>query len=197
VTRTEGGLLFAAGLLLGAAAFWQWQRRGAAQWEERATAATAVADSAMAVAERATVSAYQWRVVAESLRARRDTLIVTRWRTVLDTAFLAADSTLPACLASKEGLRATCKRSADSLGAEIAQARTESDSYRNSLTEMTRSDSAKRVAVDSLRALIRAVPRQPAKWLGLFSPPKVMVGIGCAGGSGFGCGVMAGIGVTF
>ena len=197
MTRGQGGLLFAAGLLLGAASFWQWQHQKVTSWERRAEAATAVADSAMAIATRATDDAFRWKATADSLRARRDTLILTRWHTVLDTAYLAADSTLPACLASKEGLRATCKRSADSLGAEIAQARTESDSYRNSLTEMTRSDSAKSVAVDSLRALIRAVPRQPAKWLGLFSPPKVMVGIGCAGGSGFGCGVMAGIGVTF
>ncbi|MDH5315291.1 MAG: hypothetical protein OEW44_02320 [Gemmatimonadota bacterium] len=165
-------------------------------WQARARSAEAQVSTLQAQALAARQEASRWRTLADSLRARRDTLILTRWRTAIETTYAAIPTTLGACLADLTGLRTVCRQAVDSVGAELERSRTEANDYRTGLIAMTTSDSLRGVAVDSLQALVRAVP-VPRKWFGFLPAPRVQVGLGCAGGQGFGCGVMAGVGFTF
>ena len=169
-----------------------WQDRQGDTWRARATAAERTVTELVQQANRAKHDALAWRAVADSLRAHRDTLVLTRWRTITDTAYLGADTTLQGCREALAGFRTLCRQALDSVGAELVQRTHEADGYRAGLTAMSHSDSLRAVALDSLRAVLRAAPARQ-KWY----TPRVLVGIGCAGGSGFGCGLMAGVGFSF
>ena len=136
------------------------------------------------------------RTVADSLRAHRDTVLLTRWRTIIDTAYAGAFLTLAACQEALGGLRGVCRQAVDSLGVELSGARREADTYRAAVVTMTASADTLKVAVDSLRLLVRAVP-VPRKWLGFLPVPRFVVGLGCAASTTAACGVMAGVGFTF
>lgn len=169
-----------------------WQDRQGDAWRARAT----VAERAVAQLEREAAAAHDeaaaWRAVADSLRTHRDTLVLTRWRTITDTAYLGADTTLQGCREALAGFRTLCRQALDSVGGELVTRTREADGYRAGLVAMSHSDSLRGVALDSLHLLLKAVPARQ-KWY----TPRVLVGVGCAGGSGFGCGLMAGIGFSF
>jgi hypothetical protein len=168
-----------------------WQDRDTAAWRARATTAEAEVQRLEGLAEAARGEAAFWRGTADSLRVHRDTLVLTRWRTITDTAYLGADTTLQGCREALAGFRSLCRQALDSVGGELAHRTTEADGYRAGLVAMTRSDSLRGVALDSLHRLLRAVPAA-RKWY----IPRVVAGVGCAGGTGFACGLLVGVGVT-
>lgn len=184
-----GLLVVVAGVLLAAA---RWQDREAAAWKARAQTAEAEVARVVQLADQARRDARRWQRVADSLFRHRDTLILTRWRTVTDTAWLGADTTLASCRAALTGFRTLCRVALDSVGGELGRARAEADAARTGLAAMTRSDSLRAVALDSLRTVLKAAPTARPWWR-----PRIVAGVGCAGGAGFGCGLMAGVGLTF
>ena len=195
VGRVVGVVLVVLAIGWGVWSGWQSSHHWGA-WRARAERAESEVARLATQATAARHDAERWRARADSLRTRRDTVLVVRWRTILDTAYVGRVLTLSECRDALAGLRGLCQRAVDSLGGELAGARQEADGYRAGLVAMTTADSLHAVAVDSLAGLVRAVPT-PRKWLGFLPVPKVTVGVGCAGGSGFGCGVMAGVGFTF
>lgn len=161
-------------------------------WRVRADRAEAEIGRLEALADGATLQAAHWQTIADSIHAQRDTLVITRWRTVTDTAFVGADTTLAACQAALNGLRTLCRVALDSVGAELTDSRHEADSYRAGMGALGTANGALRTANDSLHALLRAVPAARPWYL-----PRLVAGVGCAGGQGFGCGLMAGLAFTF
>jgi hypothetical protein len=184
-------------LIVGGLLLIGWQREQSwAVWEVRAKQAEQEVTALTAQANSARADAQRWMAYADSLRGHRDTVLVTRWRTILDTAYVGPTLTLAECREALGGLRSLCQQAVDSLGGEIAKAREESDGYRNGLATMATSDSLRAVAVDSLQRLVQSVP-VPKKFLGFLPVPKLTVGLGCAGATKVACGLMAGVGFTF